>query len=290
MDRMRIRIVAVAALVLVGTAAFADVSPSRLESPSPGCEAATALAKELEAARRTVSALRAQTDRLKARLAAVSDEECRGALFRVYWEFYGDVQRALTIEAQRDGDPAGRARLERSLKLVGWRLVGSEAGDYVAEERDWLPRVLGPSLPPMWRDFITLRIGDAVRGGLTEDAGLKIGWDTLRARIERWDEFLATYPRFIWRDGVAEDNKTALRILLRGVDNSPVFDSDGVLLPEVRKELEAYAANPRAARRAVVKRYLALLKKGGWKESDEAAAYLDKQGLATMAGIEPPHE
>lgn len=86
------RIVAVAALVLVGTAAFADVSPSRLESPSPGCEAATALAKELEAARRTVSALRAQTDRLKARLAGVSDEECRGALFRVYWEFYGDVQ------------------------------------------------------------------------------------------------------------------------------------------------------------------------------------------------------
>lgn len=39
-----------------------------------------------------------------------------------------------------------------------------------------------------------------------------------------------------------------------------------------------------------MKRYLALLKKGGWKESDEAAAYLDKQGLATMAGIEPPHE
>jgi len=267
------------ALIALRSVAVADTN----------CDAARALKRELKAAHHTVAALRAQTDRLRAQLAAVPDEACRGALFSVYWDYYGAVQGALADAVQGD-DSAAKERAVRSLRLVGWRVSASEAGDYVTEERDWLPRVLGPSLPPVWHEFITLRIGDTIRGGLTEDAGLKIGWDTLRQRIERWDDFLARYPGFVWREGVAESNRDALRILLRGVDNSPVFDSDGALRPEVRKELEAYAANPRAAKRTLVRSYLALLKKAGWKESDEAAAYLDKQGLATMMGVEPPRE
>jgi hypothetical protein len=78
-----------------------------------------------------------------------------------------------------------------------------------------------------------------------------------------------------------------LATLLEGIDNSCAFDDD-VLRPEVRKEIEAYLADPRARERKLVKGYYKLLEKSGFHSSEALQKYLADHHIDPMLGKQPP--
>jgi hypothetical protein len=261
-------------LLVVGVA---HAVPSPSPAPCPTAELET----ELSHAEMKTAAVQKEMASFT-RLGAGTAPACQVELFNRYWQFYGRVQSELAEKMQTSEQQ--KKRLERELKSVGWAYFESEAGGYIKESGDWLPKKAGSSLPPDWRRYLTLRIGD-VRAGFSEDAGLTIGWTDLRKRIRSWEDFLAAYPAFAHADEVRESNKMYLAVLLAGMDNSPTLDGEGHFVPEVKTELDAYLADKKARDKKLVGRYVKLIEGG---KADQASEYLKKQGLTSMMGQEPP--
>lgn len=257
------------------------------EPAAPAACTAPQLAAELGAAPSTPAELARLAPRVRALITEAPDDACRNDLAKTFYELYSKALSSANDQLEAASTEAKRKQLARALRSVGWTINASEAGDYVTESKPWLPNALGPQLPKLWREYLSYSIGDRI-AGLSEDAGLRISWQQLRARIRRWEDFAARYPDFPLTAGVREDNDTVFRIFVSGIDNTPAFDAEGKLEPELKKELEAYAADRKAARRTIVRGYLEVLAKHGDARSDASDAYLKKHKLPTMMGIEPP--
>lgn len=274
-------------VALAEPAAPAPSPPAAAGSVAPVACAAPQLGTELGATTSSPAEVLRLAPRVRALLGEAPDDACRNELAKQFYEFYGKALSSANEQLEAASTDAKRKQLTRALHAVGWTINASEAGDYVTESKPWLPKALGPQLPKLWREYLSYSIGDRI-AGLSEDAGLRISWQQLRARIRRWEDFAARYPDFPLTAGVREDNDTVFRIFLSGIDNTPAFDAEGKLEPELKKELEAYAADRKAARRAIVRGYLEVLAKHGGARSDASDAYLKKHKLPTMMGIEPP--
>ena len=238
---------------------------------------------------RVVSVIRL-ADRWK-QLARGQSEECVDELFNAYWGFYHEVQ-----DQQRDRVKVlGRKRLDRELAKVGWAYRESEAGDFVAERRDWIVRYFGSSLPPVWKEYLTERIHD-ISQGLAEDAILLIGFQELGRMLRFWEDFVAAHPNFRGTPYIREFYiDIYLEIFLNGSDNTPLDELGpngftGAIKAEVRDAYREYLKDgPRAAHYELVRGYYEFLKKKDFKvDEEERAKYLDAHGVKPSRGTEPP--
>jgi hypothetical protein len=271
--------VGVAAILTANLLAFADTSCPTRELT----EAAKKLDKQ-----QVVSVIRL-ADRWK-QLARGRSEECVDELFNEYWGFYHEVQ-----DQQRDRVKVlGRKRLNRELAKVGWAYRESEAGDFVAERRDWIVRYLGSSLPPVWKEYLTERIHD-ISQGLAEDASLLIGFQELGRMLRFWEDFVAAHPNFPGTPYIREFYiDMYLAIFLNGSDNTPLDEwgpngPTGEVAQEVRNAYREYLQDgPRAAHYELVRGYFEFLKKKNFKvDEEERAKYLEAHGVKPSRGTEP---
>jgi len=266
--------VVIAVILAANALAFADAS-------CPTRELVEA-AKKLD--KKTVASVIRLADRWK-QLARGRSEECTDQLFQEYWGFYHDVQ------AEQLGrlETLGRKRLNRELAKVGWGIVESEAGDFVAERNDWVVRYLGSSLPPVWKLYLTERIHD-ISQGLSEDASLTIGWQELGRMLRFWEDFAAAHPNFRGTPAVRLYIDLYLEIFLNGTDNTPIA-WNGELDQGLRDAYQTYLKDgPRAAHFDLVRGYFELLKKTNFKiDEEQRAKFLRAHGMTADQGIEPPH-
>ena len=240
---------------------------------APVCPDATGFAAALAKAPRIVAGVHAQAVALDKFLERAPNDACRVQLFDRYWSFYGDVQEALATKLE----PLSAAARDKKLRALGpltWCYHDSEAGAFVSDCGDWLLAQPGKRLPAEYRDYLRLRLDDSAHG-FTEDEGLLISWTELRQRLRRWEDFARRHPRFERGDELRGYLDLYLATLTAGTDNSPAFDRDtSQLVPAVRTELEAYAADPQARRGQIVREYLQLLRKSGFKRSDDVAEFI----------------
>jgi hypothetical protein len=266
-------------LVITWNFAHADTTPPPAAAPAapsiPGCPTA-ALDAALTKAKpgpSALPALAATTDRL---IARAPNDACRWALFNAYWDRYGAVQQKLAERCDRTEDTT---KLMRPVAPLGWTYRRSEAGGMVGDGNMWLLDHAGAHLTPAQRAYLTLRLRDDAEDFI-EDEGLLITWKQLRERVRRWEDFDRRHPDFVEHEQVEQAATVYLRYLLIGGDNTPTFDRESdTLLPEVRVELEAYIADPHARRADSVRSWYAMVKRNGFKHSDEATEYLAGQGL-----------
>jgi hypothetical protein len=201
-------------------------------------------------------------------------DPCNVPRFERFRRFYLDVRRELSESLATAPEPVW----VKELAAVGWRLADSEDGKTVSFDHDWLVERLGAKLPPLDREYWTLR-GQGAAEGLVADGGLVISFRALRERIRRWERFLAAHPESTYAADVRRELSTDLAILLGGLDNSPVFDDAGVLSSEVRREIEAYLADAEALDRARVRGYYELLRQNRFRDSAAARRYRRAHGL-----------
>jgi hypothetical protein len=253
---------------------------------APACPSAVDFAATLAKAPRTVASVRSQATALDKLQAAARNDACRVQLFDRYWSFYIDMQDALATKLE----PLSAAARDKKLRALGpvtWCYHDSEAGAYVSDCGDWLLAQPGKRLPAEYRDYLRLRLDDFAQG-FTEDAGLLISWTELRQRLRRWEDFARRHPQFEHGDEIRGYLDVYLATLVAGTDNTRAFDSESnQLVPEVREELEAYAADPKASRGPLIREYLQLLRKSGFKWSDDVAEFIAVHDLS-MQGHEPP--
>ena len=278
------------AFVVVIASSAVSRADTATPTPTAACPQAADFEAKLAKAPKSVAAVRSQAVALdKLQVAAAKGDEgdaCRVQLFDRYWSFYADVQVALA-EKLAALPEAARAQRLKALAPLGWHYEDSEAGAYIADGSDWLLVSAGKRLPADYREYLRLRLAD-LGGGFSEDATLNISWSALRRRLRDWEDFDRAHPNFEHGEEIRGYLGVYLSTLMTGMDNTPAFNRDtGRLEPELRVELEAYAADPHARNRTIVREYLALLKKSKLAWSDDIAEFVAVHD-ASMLGSEPP--
>ena len=167
----------------------------------------------------------------------------------------------------------------------GVHLANAEGDVYFQSSMSAQLDAARPYVTPSMQTYLELARDEQLRptGG---DASLIIGWDELGKRVARLEQFELTYPGAVAFKLGHDLFIYNLRWYLRGADNTPAFNRDTkVLEPELRRSYNAYMANnPNTPTTILLRGYLDVLQKNGYKDSEAALQYLrEKSPLPTQA-------
>jgi hypothetical protein len=177
-----------------------------------------------------------------------------------------------------DADPAARAFAD-SVKAFserrGVHLANAEGEVYFQPSISAQLDAARPYVTPSMVEYLEVARDEQLRptGG---DASLIITWDELGRRVARLEHLELTYPNSAAYNRAHGLFLYELRWYLRGADNTPAFNrKTKVLEPELRQSYDAYIAdNPNTPTTKLLRGYLAVLEKNGFKDSEAALRYL----------------
>jgi len=192
-------------------------------------------------------------------------------------------------EGWTDLDSAPADSLRRFLAARGLRAEFSEGNAYAAENTAAMAPLFERYLSPAMRSFLAIRRAEEDEG-YSEDAGLRITWDQLAERIARWERFLDANPGFLLVDEGRYWYDNYLAVYLTGMDNSRVFEIERETLdPRVRASYGRFVTRHPGTRTArIVREYLEVLGRNGWRAEPEVGAFLKANGIQSMIGQQPP--
>jgi hypothetical protein len=195
----------------------------------------------------------------------------------------------VSAEGWTDLDSASADSLRRFLAARGLRAEFSEGSAYASENTAAMGPLFERYLSPAMRDFLAIRRAEEAEG-YSEDAGLRISWDQLAERIVRWERFLDANPGFLLVDEGRFWYGSYLAVYLTGMDNSRVFESPRETLdPRVRASYERFLTRHAESGTAqLVRGYLDVLGRNGWRAEPDVAAFLKANGIRSMIGRQPP--
>ena len=94
-----------------------------------------------------------------------------------------------------------------------------------------------PSLTQEMNDYIDIKLDESERPSVL-DAGIVIPIDDFIGRIIKSMDYVANYPDSPRADAVEQFNRGRIFMYLSGIDNNPVFDASGKILPDRLSEFE----------------------------------------------------
>jgi len=238
-------------LMLRSQVAIADlVNPP---APMATCPPASKLASEARLSAPTTDGLSRLAARTKILLDTAPDADCRSSLVEIFYDHY-NAQLVALNEQINSLPEADRTKLH--LNAVGWEIFENPDGAFAHESVPWLSQALGPRVPAAWRDYIQLVIAFRIQPQslvtYEEDEGFELSWRELRLYVRRWEDFIARHPTFVRVADARAEHQRGFGTFLSGRDRREAFDGKGRLTQVYRSELEAYAADPHAARRTLV--------------------------------------
>ena len=134
------------------------------------------------------------------KFAKDENDQCREKLiheFRNYcYEAMSAYDKYSNMDEGANPIPAEKRRkIESPISKVGWSLKESEGTYYIGESGGWFEKRFASILTEPYRQYFNNRTKE-IKEGFSEDAGLLISWEQLRKRIDRWEQFLKSYPNF----------------------------------------------------------------------------------------------
>jgi hypothetical protein len=211
------------------------------------------------------------------------------AALEAYGDVFGSNDRLQRVLAQEKASAGKEAREIRSrLARNGMAILMSEGTYYIGEDSEFLTERFTRCVSQAFDEFLKLRKKE-LKEGFSEDAGLRISWDSLGDRIASWDGYLSKFPKSVMKNQADYFRRLYLSTFFTGMDNSRVFDSKGVLEPEVKKAYASYIKKyPHSESAALIGRYMQILAKNKGRSSKEAEQFLKEHKIGSMLGVQPP--
>jgi hypothetical protein len=212
--------------------------------------------------------------------AKQKNDDCKDALvyeFRQYYASFIDQFNGNIDELQINEENA--ARFDKALSKAGWKIISKEGNYEVAELPGWLEHRLKEVLSRRYEAFFHMWSRE-IREGFAEDGALVIPWDKLRERIIARELFLKKYPDFIENDHVRNDMEHYLKVYLRGMDNSKIFDFK---TKRLKKPLQAsyekfISQNKRSEYYNLIREYYEYLRRNSFVLPGNYNEFLKKMG------------
>lgn len=157
----------------------------------------------------------------------------------------GVMAEIYAIESENQTDPETWAKERRKIYTdAGLQYAMSEGMvNKVEPKNGYYNENFGQYLPQDFKDYF--KIQEAEYGenfNIVEDASLMIGVEDLADFILSIEDFIAKYPNSKLIAEVEEKYGFYQYIYLNGIDNSPVKDRNGNLLPETKAEFNRFVA------------------------------------------------
>jgi hypothetical protein len=177
--------------------------------------------------------------------------EQRDSAFFIFTQFYYKVKfklndslmydlnllNKLSDEAfSRDSIVTG---FKKIVKEGGFKIYQSEGYYYIEESPDYLYSKFGKYVSAAISEYLSYRRKE-LNEGFTEDAVLMIPFVKIAKRIIYWEKYLRKFPNSYYLEQVNSYIGIYLNALLGGLDNSPIFDEKGNLIPEAKKTYEYF--------------------------------------------------
>ena len=224
------------------------------------------------------------------------NEKCQEKLLSVFRKYYFDTLNKcgkngnyLSNYSLAKRDVSKEAQINSFLSKAGWTLKESEGILYIGELGGWFEKKFEIILTQPYKQYLELRSNEIVEG-FSEDAGLSISWEQLRNRITKWESFLAKYPDFVENPEIREYLDIYIRTYLFGMDNSRIHDFDNMnLRKEVKTSYEIFLKENKSSKYYnLVKDCYEMLRRNKFVVPENYKEYLEKNGLETMLGVQPP--
>ncbi len=234
-------------------------------------------------------------DRAQAVVQARAKTPAADSAFAHFSRYYYALEDTITQEIDNDrraGDLAINSDLSDTLTGVlrrhGFDLNFSEGNAFADEGPGYLIRKFGPYVTNAMRDYLAIRTTEQ-QTRFSEDAGLRIPWDSIAERIVIWDAFLDRHSTFLWRYEATYWRDMYLETYLTGMDNSRTFTDSGTLDPDVRASYQTFLRrHPDTPSAEVVREYWSLLHASGFRSDSSVDGFLKKHKLHSMLGVQPP--
>jgi hypothetical protein len=172
--------------------------------------------------------------------------------------------------------PEGKAFMNK-LFQNGLRLASTEGMVYIDRETQTLRNYFYDNLSPSTQKFFG-QFELETNQPMSSDGGFIIPVKEVADRLGFWDAFLTSYPKHLFSDYAANNAKYDLYFFLIGMDNTPAFGHGDETLD--KEFLEAYKyfiqKYPDSKNAVVIKEYLQLLEKAGYKQTEEVKEFSEK--------------
>jgi hypothetical protein len=175
-----------------------------------------------------------------------------------------------------------------NLHACGLDLLMSEGAYYVDATPEYFYNNFRNRVSDALRDYLDIR-KDEMKEGFTEDAELLISFNDVYKRVKRWEQFLAKYPSGPVNSIAEYYYSMYLSTLLTGTDNSNAFDYNTFILePEMKLLYEhIMKEDPDSRTTKVVTAFYSLMEKHNFRDNESIRAFLDKNNLLNLQGVQP---
>jgi hypothetical protein len=168
----------------------------------------------------------------------------------------------------------------KKLKENGFDFAVGEGSTFIRQDRSFLSKYFYPHISSVMKDYLE-RVNKENEEGLLNDAGLAITPVQLSNRVLWWENFLKTYPSFVFASEIKEKQKGNLTFLLEGIDNTPLLNpGSNTLNGEYKKAFQnVLTSQPSSETAGLIRPYFAALKQRDIKTARKFLLQYKKQGL-----------
>jgi outer membrane murein-binding lipoprotein Lpp len=216
------------------------------------------------------------------------DKAMNDKFFRLFRVFYTKV----ISENESYFSNGGKEISEDLVLQYGLRISGSESGDFIAEDPNYLPTHFSSTLSDGLKEFLHIRkkhYDQYPATYLIEDAALSVSWDQLSDRFIDWENYINRYPKYEETKEAEGDLGFCLDLYLLDfhLDNTPMFEQ-GVLSEELQSSYTRFMKQyPNSKYYAVIKGYYDIISKNKYKLTKDATNVLARHGIKMESGDSP---
>ncbi|MDP2301133.1 MAG: hypothetical protein Q8N03_01755 [Ignavibacteria bacterium] len=177
--------------------------------------------------------------------------EKRDSAFFIFTHYYYKVKFKLNDSLMYDLDLLNKLEnkaFNKDSVVTGFKKIVSESGFklnqsegyyYVEESPNYLYSKFGKYVSPAISEYLSIRKKE-LNEGFAQDAALMISFKSITQRILTWQDYLIKFPDSYYSSQVNSYTNMYINALLGGLDNSPIFDENRLLLPEVKKAYDYF--------------------------------------------------
>jgi hypothetical protein len=150
-------------------------------------------------------------------------------LFLDYYDNLNNIVNNSIENVSQDLTPFISKDLIRQYKENGFVLDFSEGESYFKQDRDYLAIHFYKHISSTLKKYLE-QLNKESKEGFLEDASILITPEKFSERLAWWDTFIENNPDFCLLHKAKENRKILLTVFIKGVDNTPLFDSEKVKL------------------------------------------------------------
>lgn len=176
----------------------------------------------------------------------------------------------------------------RDLAFNGLGIYDYGRLQYLDQTDAYLFQEITPFVSTSFRRYLYLRMQE-LKVGFSDHDSLSITFKQVGERVLHWEHFLVRYPNSSVHDRANYYYKTYLSTLLTGLSNSPAFDKNGNLHPELVILYDDYSKRHSATLSgSIVKQFYESLVEGRFRWSPEVRQFYEAHAIRNMHRAQVP--